>query len=139
MKAHRFCHSFFSFLAIGLCYIFTIQTTIAWFTLEYSKVPSFACFRRLFWRTPSTLKFLNQVRPMIYTVFRYDIPQCTSHGTLQVIVKSNWQHTSLDETMISSYPEFYANASLSSQVLCRKHNIYMYLGEYSTKLWLFVK
>ena len=54
--------------------------------------------------------------------------------TLQVIVKSNSQHTSLDETMESSQPEFYANASLSSQVLCRKHNIYMYLGEYSTKL-----
>ena len=53
---------------------------------------------------------------------------------LQVVVKSNLQHTSLDETMKSSQPEFYANASLSSQVLCRKHNIYMYLGEYSTKL-----
>ena len=26
--------------------------------------------------------------------------------TLQVIVKSNWQHTSLDETMKSSQPEF---------------------------------
>ena len=25
---------------------------------------------------------------------------------LQVIVKSNWQHTSLDETMKSSQPEF---------------------------------
>ena len=48
--------------------------------------------------------------------------------TLQVIVKSNWQHTSLNETMKSSQPEFYANASLLSQVLCRKHNIYMYLG-----------
>ena len=34
--------------------------------------------------------------------------------TLQVIVKSNWQHTSLDETMKSSQPEFYANASFSS-------------------------
>ena len=44
--------------------------------------------------------------------------------TLQVIVKSNWQHT-LDETMKSSQPKFYANASLSSQVLWRKHNIYM--------------
>ena len=50
--------------------------------------------------------------------------------TLQVIVKSNWQHTSLDETMKSSQPEFYAKSSLSSQVLCRKHNIYMYFGEY---------
>ena len=26
--------------------------------------------------------------------------------TLQVIVKSNWQHTSLNETMQSSQPEF---------------------------------
>ena len=59
--------------------------------------------------------------------------------TLQVIVKSNWQHTSLDETMKSFQPEFYANASLSSQVLCRKHYINMYLGEYSTKVWLSVK
>ena len=59
--------------------------------------------------------------------------------TLQVIVKSNWQHTSLDETMKSSQPEFYANASLSSQFLCRKHYINMHLSEYSTKLWLSVK
>ena len=58
--------------------------------------------------------------------------------TLQVIVKINWQHTSLDETMKSSQPEFYANASLSSQVLGRKHYINMYLGEFSTKLWLSV-
>ena len=75
---------------------------------------------------------------MIYTVCRYDTPQCTSQldelETLQVIVKSHSQHTSLDETMKSSQPEFNANASLSSQFLCRKHNIYMYLGEYSTNL-----
>ena len=55
---------------------------------------------------------------MIYTVCRYDTPQCTSQTgyleTLQLIVKSNRQHTSLDETMKSSKPEFYANASLSS-------------------------
>ena len=55
--------------------------------------------------------------------------------TLQLIVKSNRQHTK----MKSSQPEFYANASLSSQVLCRKHYINMYLGEYSAKLWLSVK
>ena len=59
--------------------------------------------------------------------------------TLQVIVKSNWQHTSFNETMKSSQPELYAKASLSSQVLCRKHYVNMYLGEYSTKLWLSVK
>ena len=58
--------------------------------------------------------------------------------TLQVIVKSNWQHTSLDETMKSFKPEFYANVSLSSQVLCRKHYINMY-GDFSTKLWLSMK
>ena len=50
--------------------------------------------------------------------------------TVQVIVKSNWQHTSFDETMKSSQTEFYANATLSSQVICFKHNINMYLGEY---------
>ena len=59
--------------------------------------------------------------------------------TLQVIVKSNWQHTSSDETMKPSQPEFYANTSLSSQVLCCKQYINMYLGEYSTKFWLSVK
>ena len=59
--------------------------------------------------------------------------------TLQVIVKSIWQHTSFDETMKSSQPEFYANASLSSQVLCLKHYINMYLGEYSMELCLSVK
>ena len=59
--------------------------------------------------------------------------------TLQVIVKSNWQYTYLEEKTKSSQPKFYANASLSSQVLCRKHNIYMYLGEYSSNLWLSVK
>ena len=54
--------------------------------------------------------------------------------TLQVIDKSIRQHIFFDETMKSSQPEFYANASLSSPVLCRKHNIYMYSGEYSMKL-----
>ena len=54
--------------------------------------------------------------------------------TLQVIVKSNRQHTSFDETMKSSQPEFYTDTSLLSQVICRKHNIYKYLSEYWTKL-----
>ena len=69
-------------------------------------------------------------KTMIYTVYRYDTPQCTRQlvdlEALQVIVKSNWQHASLDGTMKSSQPEFNAIASLSSQVVCRKHNIYMY-------------
>ena len=38
--------------------------------------------------------------------------------TLQVIVKSHGQNTYLEETMKSSQPEFYANTSLSSTVLC---------------------
>ena len=42
---------------------FTIQTIIAWFTPEYSKVPRFVCFRSLFWRTPRTLKLFYRGRP----------------------------------------------------------------------------
>ena len=53
--------------------------------------------------------------------------------TQQVIVKSYGQHTYLEEAMESSQPEFYANASLSSQVLCQKHYISMYLCEYPAK------
>ena len=52
----------------------------------------------------------------------------------QLIVKSYGQHTYLEDAMKSSQPEFYANASLSSQVLCPKHYISMYLGEYPAKL-----
>ena len=50
--------------------------------------------------------------------------------TQQIIVKSYGQHTQLEEAMKSSQPEFYAKASLSSQVLSPKHYISMYLGEY---------
>ena len=59
--------------------------------------------------------------------------------THQVIVKSYGQHTYLEEAMKSSQPEFYANASLSSQALCPKHYISIYLGEYPEKLCLSVK
>ena len=61
-----FCHSFFFFLAVRFCYFFTIQTEIDWFTPKYSKVPSFACFRWLFWCTPRTLKLLYQVEPQLF-------------------------------------------------------------------------
>ena len=54
--------------------------------------------------------------------------------TQQVVVKRYGQHTYLEETMKSFQPEFYANASLLSQVLCPKHYISMYLGEYPAKL-----
>ena len=39
--------------------------------------------------------------------------------------------------MKPSQPKFYANTSLLFQVLCRKHNIYMYSGEYSKKTLTF--
>ena len=54
--------------------------------------------------------------------------------TQQVIVKSCGQHTYLGEAMKSFHPEFYANESLLYQVLCPKHYISMYLGEYPAKL-----
>ena len=53
--------------------------------------------------------------------------------TQQVIVKSYGEHTYLEEAMKSSQPEFYANASLSSQVLCHKHYNSTYFGEYPAK------
>ena len=56
------------------------------------------------------------------------------HETVGVLVESHEQNTNLEETMISSQPEFFANASLSSQVLCRKHYIFMYLSRYPAKL-----
>ena len=50
------------------------------------------------------------------------------------MVKSYGHHTYLEDAMKSFQPEFYAKASLSLQVLCPKHDISMYLGEYSAKL-----
>ena len=44
------------------------------------------------------------------------------------------QNAYLEETMKSSQPEFCANAPLSSTVLCCKHIILMYLGEYMAEL-----
>ena len=52
----------------------------------------------------------------------------------QVMVKSYGHHTYLEKAMKFSQPEFYANASLSSQVLCPKRDISMYVGEYPAKL-----
>ena len=50
------------------------------------------------------------------------------------MVKSYVHHTYLEEAMKYSQPEFYANPSLSSQILCPKHDISMYVGEYPAKL-----
>ena len=55
---------------------------------------------------------------------------------LQVTVKSHGQHTFLYETMKSSKPKFYANEPFSSQVLCCKYYISMYLDEYLAKFCL---
>ena len=44
------------------------------------------------------------------------------------------QNIYLEEMMTYSQPELYAKASLSFTVSCRKHNIFMYLGEYLAKL-----
>ena len=41
-----------------------------------------------------------------------------------------WTADLFRRRMKSSQPEFYANASLSSQFLFPKHYIFMYLGEY---------
>ena len=54
--------------------------------------------------------------------------------TQQVIFKSYGQHTYLEEVMKSSQPEFCANATLSSQVICPKYYISMYLGEYPANI-----
>ena len=47
--------------------------------------------------------------------------------------------TNLPKTMTYSRPELYANATLSSQVLCCKHYISMYLDEYLKKTLAFCK
>ena len=52
---------------------------------------------------------------------------------LQVIVKSYGHHTNLPKTLKYSRPEYYAKATLSSQVLCCKHYISTYLVEHLTK------
>ena len=48
-------------------------------------------------------------------------------ATLQVIVGSYGQNAYLEETIKSSQPKFYANASLSSTFLCCKHNIHVHV------------
>ena len=52
----------------------------------------------------------------------------------QLLVKSHGQHTYLEERMQSTQHAFYANASLSSQVLYQIHYIFMYIGEFMAKL-----
>ena len=63
--------------------------------------------------------------------------QLSEHDKLaepQVVIKRLWPAHLFRRMMKSSQPEFYANASLSSQVLFPKHYIFMYLGEYPAKL-----
>ena len=70
---------------------------------------------------------------MIHLSEHVNLPEL---DTQQVMVKSYGQHTYKEEAMKSSQLEFYANASVSSQVLCRKHYISMYLGGYPAKVRL---
>ena len=49
------------------------------------------------------------------------------------------ENTYLPKTFKYSTTEFYAKATLSSQVLCCKHYISMYLDEYLAELWLSAK
>ena len=59
---------------------------------------------------------------MIYPIEHVKLAEL---DTQQVIVKRYGQHTYLEEAMNSSQPDFYANTSLSSQVLCPKNYISM--------------
>ena len=56
--------------------------------------------------------------------------QLAELDTQQVIVKSCGHYTYLEEAMKYFHLEFYANESLWSQVLCPKHYMSMYIGEY---------
>ena len=53
-------------------------------------MPSFACFRWLFWRTPRTLKLLNQVRPRprqcSYTILFQKVNGDTGSVSISVVV-----------------------------------------------------
>ena len=74
----------------------------------------------------------------MYIVYRYDTPQRTGQIGLTRNITGNsqkiWTTYIFRRKLKSSKPEFCANMSLLSEVLCRKHNIYMYLYNYSTKL-----
>ena len=80
---------------------------------------------------------------LMYSVCRYDTPQCTWQTGWTWNIKSSSQKSStadfLEEILKSYKPEFYESTTLLRQVLCRKYYISMYLGEYLPKLWLSVK
>ena len=70
---------------------------------------------------------LSRLRCILYVGMIHLNEQVTlvEPEAIQVIVKSYEQHTYLEEKMTTSQPEFYANASLFSTVLCPKHYIYI--------------
>ena len=53
--------------------------------------------------------------------------------------KTYGQHTYLSKILKHFRPEFYAQVTLSSQVLLSKHYIFMYLNKYLTEPWLSAK
>ena len=70
-------------------------------------------FNELRWKiiwANNLLQFIHQVTIEIKFWKSLALVKLVKLETLQVIVKSHWQHTSLDETMKSSQSEFYANA-----------------------------
>ena len=69
-------------------------------------------FNELRWKIiwANNLQFIHQVTIEIRFWKSLALVKLVKLETLQIIVKSHWQHTSLDETMKSSQSEFYANA-----------------------------
>ena len=58
-------------------------------------MPSLACFRWLFWRTPCTLKLLNQVLPGLHPQlqdFVYDIDMCARTELVLVFTVPIFSH-----------------------------------------------
>ena len=64
----------------------------------------------------------------VYMIHFSEYVKLVKLDTFQVIlvVGSYGQNAYLEETMNSSQPECYANASLSSTVVCHKHNCFVY-------------
>ena len=69
-------------------------------------------------------RLIFQLKHMLWILKRTIAMRLVEFETSQVKFESHEKNTYLGETMKSSQPKFYANASLSSTVLCRKHYIF---------------
>ena len=73
-------------------------------------------------------RLIFQLKHMLWVFKRTIAMRLVEFETSEVKLESHEQNTYLGETMKSSQPKFYANASLYSTVLCRKHyNFYFIL------------